>query len=427
MRAFSPIATAVALLTLLSACHQASPLVPGNAQVRQAGDAQARSVAGRVLVKWKAKAAAAKWMQTLRLGEARSLDAGETQAIELPAGMSVEAFRQAAGADLEYAEPDYIFRAVNPGPDDAAAIDEVAALAKRKAPAAKAPYALKKVRAAEAWQITRGSADIKIAVVDTGADLGHPALRSQIVGSTNVIGWRGKLGLASAKDDNGHGTHCAGVAAASANAEGVSGMAPGCKLLIAKALGADGAGATSDIVRGIRWAASQGADVISLSVGGEDYSAAMRDAVKDALASGIVVVAAMGNEGKTLKNYPAAYPGVIAVGATNAQDKVSAFSTRGSWISVAAPGANILSTTPTYKVFMSRTDNGALATTYGQLSGTSMATPLVAGVAALIKSKNPRWTPAQVKKAIERSAVPLTQAFNTSSGHGRVDAAAALR
>lgn len=430
MRAFPPIATAVALLTLLSACHQASPLVPGTAQVRQAGDAQARSVAGRVLVKWKAKAAAAKWMQALRLGEAKSLDAGETQAIELPAGMSVEAFRQAAGADLEYAEPDYIFRAVNPdgdGPAALAAGDEMAALAKRKTPPTQAQYALKKVRAAEAWQITRGSADIKIAVVDTGADLGHPALRSQIVGSTNVIGWRGKLGLASAKDDNGHGTHCAGVAAASASAEGVSGMAPGCKLLIAKALGADGAGATSDIVRGIRWAASQGADVISLSVGGEDDSAAMRDAVKDAIAAGIVVVAAMGNEGKTLKNYPAAYPGVIAVGATNAQDKVSAFSTRGSWISVSAPGANILSTTPTYKVFMSKADNGALATTYGQLSGTSMATPLVAGVAALIKSKNPRWTPAQVKKAIERSAVPLTQAFNTSSGHGRVDAAAALK
>jgi thermitase len=426
MRAFPPIVTAVALLTLLSACHQASPLVPGDVQLRQAGDAQARSVAGRVLVKWKARASAAKWMQTLRLGEAKSLDAGETQAIELPAGMSVEAFRQAAGADLEYAEPDYIFRAVNPGPDDPAS-DDMAALAKRKSPAAQSQYALKKVRAAEAWQITRGSADIKIAVVDTGADLGHPALRSQIVGSTNVIGWRGKLGLASAKDDNGHGTHCAGVAAAAANGEGISGMAPGCKLLIAKALGADGAGATSDIVRGIRWATSQGADVISLSVGGEDDSAAMRDAVKDAIASGIVVVAAMGNEGKTLKNYPAAYPGVIAVGATNAQDKVSAFSTRGSWISVAAPGANILSTTPTYKVFMSKADNGALGTTYGQLSGTSMATPLVAGVAALIKSKNPRWTPAQVKKAIERSAVPLTQAFNTSSGHGRVDAAAALK
>lgn len=427
MRAFSPIATAVALLTLLSACHQVSPLVPGDAQVRQAGHAQARSVAGRVLVKWKARAAAAKWTQALRLGEAKSLDAGETQAIELPAGMSVEAFRQAAGADLEYAEPDYIFRAINPGPDDAAASDEMATLAKRKAPTGQAQYALKKVRAAEAWQITRGSADIKIAVVDTGADLGHPDLRSQIVGSTNVIGWRGKLGLASAKDDNGHGTHCAGVAAAATNAEGVSGMAPGCKLLIAKALGADGAGATSDIVRGIRWAASAGADVISLSVGGEDDSAAMRDAVKDAIASGIVVVAAMGNEGKTLKNYPAAYPGVIAVGATNSQDKVSAFSTRGSWISVSAPGANILSTTPTYKVFMSKTDNGALGATYGQLSGTSMATPLVAGVAALIKSKNPRWTPAQVKKAIERSAVKLTPAFNTSSGHGRVDAAAALK
>jgi subtilisin family serine protease len=94
---------------------------------------------------------------------------------------------------------------------------------------------------------------------------------------------------------------------------------------------------------------------------------------------------------------------------------------------VSAPGANILSTTPTYRVTLNSPDNGGLEQKYGKLSGTSMATPLVAGLAALVKSKNPRWTPAQVKKAIERSAVAIGQGFNASSGHGRVDAAAALR
>jgi thermitase len=404
------IVTAIATLALLSACHQASPLVPAAATQREAADTGARSVAGRLLVKWKDSAAASRWRDKLGLSAA-SLDGEGTQAIDLPAGMTAESFRQAAGADLEYAEPDYIMRAVKPPVDKDT----------------KGQYALQKVRAAEAWKITKGKSDVRIAVVDTGVDLGHPDLKGQIVASTNVIGWRGKLGLASAKDGNGHGTHCAGVVAAQANGQGVSGIAPGCKLLIAKALGDDGAGATSDIVRGIRWALAQKADVISLSVGGEDDAEALRDAVDDALKAGVVVVAAMGNEGKTLKNYPAAYPGVIAVGATNSQDKVSAFSTRGSWISVCAPGANIQSTTPTYKVTMSHKDMGGLTATYGQLSGTSMATPLVAGLAGLIKSQNPGWTPAQVKKAIERSAVKLGGGFSNTAGHGRVDAAAALK
>lgn len=411
MRRLPVIASSIALLTLLTACHQASPLLPDLAQVRTAGDAGARMVAGRLLVKWKAKDAASRVLSRLHLAGRQSVDEGTTDVVELPAGMSVEAFKQAAGADLDYAEPDYIFRAVT-SPSD---------------PMVKQQYSLKKVRAAEAWQVTRGSSDVTIAIVDTGADLNHPDLKSQIIGSTNVIGWRGKLGMGSAKDDNGHGTHCAGIAAGASNGQGITGMAPGCKLLIAKALNADGAGATSDIARGIHWAVKQHADVISLSIGGEDDAAVLHDAVNEALEAGIVVVAAMGNEGKTLKNYPAAYPGVIAVGATNTEDRVTGFSTRGSWISVCAPGANILSTTPTYGVTLNREENGGLERTYGKLSGTSMATPLVAGLAALVKSKNPRWTPAQVKKAIERSAVAVAQGFNPNSGYGRVDAAAALR
>jgi thermitase len=410
MRFLPTSAASIALLTLLTACHQASPLAP-TAEVRTGASTAAKSVAGRLLVKWKAKGLGATILSKLKAGAHEAIgDAGTTELVELPAGMSVEEFKRAAGDEIAYAEPDYIFRAVTSTPID---------------PLVKQQWSLKKVHAAEAWQVTRGSADVKIAIVDTGCDLNHPDLKGQIVGSANMIGWRGAF--ASAKDENGHGTHCAGIAAGAINGQGISGMAPGCKLLIAKALGADGAGATSDIAKGIHWAVKQGADVISLSIGGEEDAAVLKDAVDEALSKGIVVVSAMGNEGKTLKNYPAAYPGVIAVGSTNPQDGVSSFSTRGSWISVAAPGANILSTTPTYGVSLNRSENGGLERMYGKLSGTSMATPLVAGLAALVKSKYPRYTPAQVKKAIERSAVAIAPKFNPNSGYGRVDAAAALR
>jgi subtilisin len=196
--------------------------------------------------------------------------------------------------------------------------------------------------------------------------------------------------------------------------------------LVVKALDRNGAGATSDIVRGIRWAVGNGARVLSLSVGGQESSQAMAGAVSDALKAGVVVVAAMGNEGKELKNYPAALPGVIAVGATTRQDRPASFSTRGPWISVAAPGVDIWATAPTYAVTMNRGDDAPLGIGEGKLSGTSMATPMVAGLAALLVSAHPAWTPAQVKAAIERSVVPLYDGFNPRTGHGRIDAARAL-
>jgi thermitase len=287
-------------------------------------------------------------------------------------------------------------------------------------------WALTKVNIEGAWRVTRGSPKIKIASVDSGADLGHPDLRGQIADSWRASGLMGRMGLAGAGDDCGHGTHCAGIAGAAAgNNEGIAGAAPGCKLLIVKALDKAGAGPTSDIVRGIRWAMSHGAHVISLSVGGEEDSRALRDACQDALQAGIVVVAAMGNDGKTVKNWPACIPGVIAVGATNKTDGVAGFSTRGGWISVAAPGANILSTAPTYAVTMNRGKDAELGRGYGTLSGTSMATPLVAGIVALMLSANPNLKPAQVKAALEKSAVGAG-GMNIGTGHGRVDAALAL-
>lgn len=410
MRRSLPLLSILALSTWLSACTRTSPVVPPLAQDRHATTVGARTVPGRLVVRWKDVAAGRALLAKLG-ATAGAIEGLATDVVSLPPGISPEGFRAAAGNSLAYAEPDYVVRTMLT-PND---------------PRFKEQYALKKVEAPAAWGLTRGSEQVKIAIVDTGIDANHPDLKRQIVGTFNAIGWRGKLGMSGAKDENGHGTHCAGVAAAvTNNAEGIAGMAPGCRLLIAKALGEDGSGAASDLARAIRWSVAEGASVISLSVGCPDDASALREAVKQAIDAGVVLVAAMGNEGKTLKNYPAAYPGVIAVGATTERDTSAAFSTRGSWISVAAPGANILSTTPTYKVFLNHPEAGGMDRRYGTLSGTSMATPLVAGLAALIKSRHPNWTPAQVKRAIEQTAVGSGRA-DSRIGHGRINAAAALR
>ena len=417
----------LSITMLLGACGQGPPPAAG---IRAGSGIAALAAPGRLIVKWKQPGAAQAVMRRLGIQRSEALGpegteaarAGAPEVLTLPAGTSEAAFLAAAGDAVAWAEPDRILRLVAPSEAGEEATEAPGlAEASGQGPEArkKAQWSLTKVRAAEAWRVTRGKADVRIAIVDTGADLAHPELRGQIADSWRASGWLGRLGLSSARDDNGHGTHCAGVAAA-AGLEGVSGLAPGCKLLIAKALDKDGAGATSDVVRGIRWAVSSGARVLSLSMGGEVDNRALREAVKDALAAGVVVVAAMGNEGKQVKNYPAAYPGVIAVGATTRTDKVAGFSTRGAWISVSAPGSSILSTTPTYAV------QADLGKGSGTLSGTSMATPLVAGLAALLLSQRPDLTPAQVKTAIERGAVALGGGTNARSGHGRIDAARSL-
>jgi thermitase len=415
------------LAVSLTACGRA--LAPA-AVARGPSHVAAQAVPGQVLVSWRKPGEAAAVLR--RLGARRPVgleDERQEEAPELvtlPAGVDAARFAAAAGDALAWVEPDRLVRL----PDQPAADAEPSEVpggieAAGRKPAGSKRWWLEKIRAAEAWRVTRGKSDVRIGVVDTGVDPTHPALREQVVGSWRASGLLGRLGVASARDDNGHGTHCAGIAAASGE-EGLTGVAPGCKLLVVKALDRNGAGATSDIVRGIRWAVASGARVLSLSVGGQEPSQAMVAAVAEALKAGVVVVAAMGNEGKELKNYPAAIPGVIAVGATTRQDKPASFSTRGPWISVSAPGVDIWATAPTYAVTMNRGEDATLGLGEGKLSGTSMATPMVAGLAALLVSAHPAWTPAQVKAAIVRSVAPLGEGFNPRTGHGRIDAARAL-
>jgi thermitase len=403
---------------MLAACGRGTPLT---ATPKQAASAQARFVPGRAVVRWKDAAARAQVAAKFGLPEAAPFDPEGDEAIELPSGQDVSTFREVAGDAAVSVEPDFVMRLPVYNQERQS---PTVAEREGKTPF-KRQWALQKVDAEAAWRVTRGKPGVKVAVVDSGVDDGHPDLRGQIAASEGMVGLRAKLGFGSARDDNGHGTHCAGVVAAS-GAQGVSGIAPGCKLLICKVLDDQGNGATSQIARGINWATDHDADVISLSMGGPDDARAVRDAVARAISHGVVVVAAMGNEGKELRNYPAAYPGVIAVGATNASDKLAGFSTRGPWISVCAPGVGILSTTPTYGVTLNSPEDGGIDPVYGKLSGTSMATPLVAGIAALVRSQHASWSPAQIKAAIERGAEQLADASASRVGHGRVNAAGAL-
>jgi subtilisin family serine protease len=202
-------------------------------------------------------------------------------------------------------------------------------------------------------------------------------------------------------------------------------MAPRCKIMPVKVLNREGKGDTGDIVAGLLYAVNNGAKIVNMSLGGTGGSRALMDAINYALSKDVVVVAAMGNEGANAQEYPAGYPGVIAVGATDSSDEIASFSNFGSWISVAAPGEDILSTLPMRSVYVTETEGKD--TGYDVMDGTSMAAPYVAGLAALVRSQNPRMTAAQVKVRIEKSADDLGDpGFDEQFGHGRINAARAI-
>lgn len=284
-------------------------------------------------------------------------------------------------------------------------------------PLFKDQYGLKLMELEEAWKINPGNPNIKIAMIDTGVDLNHPDLKDKLVSGKNIAD-----PSKPPMDDNGHGTHTAGIAAAAMNnAEGGAGVGGNCSIMPVKVL-TNGGGTDDTIAEGIVWAADNGANVMSMSLGMYRSSKPIEDALKYALDKGVTLVASAGNNNAEYDvHLPSTYPGVIEVAATDANDQKSSFSNFGKRISVAAPGSDILSTLPTYSV-------GSKPKSYGKLSGTSMACPHVAGLAALILSQKPGLKPAEVKKIIESTAVDLgDKGWDKYYGNGRVDALAALK
>jgi thermitase len=273
-----------------------------------------------------------------------------------------------------------------------------------------------KIQADYAWNTTVGSPDILVAIVDTGIDYTHPDLAANYV----PLGYDWVDGKADPKDDFGHGTHCAGIVAAVLNnSVGIAGLAQ-VHIMAEKVLTSSGSGSDTSVAHGIIHAVDQGAKIISMSLGGPDDSQVLHDAVKYAYNHGVLLVAAAGNNHNDAKNYPAAYDEVMAVSATDSNDKLASFSSYGDWIDVAAPGVNIYSTMPTYHVTMN--DMG-YSMNYTYASGTSMACPHVTGVAALAWSVNENSSNVALREYLRRTADDLGDfGFDQYYGYGRVNA-----
>lgn len=260
-----------------------------------------------------------------------------------------------------------------------------------------------------AWNLSKGNAGIKVAVLDTGIDSSHEDLAGKVSAVRNCTN------SAKAEDFNGHGTHVAGIiAATSNNSKGVSGIGYNISLINAKVLGDDGSGYYSWIADCMVWATDQGAKVINLSLGGSQGAKVLEDAVNYAYKKGVVIVAAAGNEGSSNPSYPAYYANVLSVAATDSSDNKPGWSNWGNWVDVAAPGVSVYSTLPSYS-------NAQKKLNYGTLSGTSMAAPHVAGLAGLIFAKSDGIDNTRVISAIEENADKIS-GTGSSWKYGRINA-----
>ena len=273
-------------------------------------------------------------------------------------------------------------------------------------PVQKLPWGVDKI---DADLATGTGAGVKVCVVDTGIDKDHPDLQANIVGGRNFVAKGATVDPTKWDDDNGHGTHVAGTIAAVDNTIGVVGVAPSASLLAAKVLNRQGSGYLSDIIAGLDYCVQNGAKVVSMSLGTSSDVQAMHDAVDATYAQGVLLVAAAGNDYGGAVSYPAAYDSVIAVSATDSNNNLASFSNVGPQVELAAPGVSVLST---YK-------DGSYAT----LSGTSMATPHVSGVAALAWEANPLLSNAEVRALLQSTADDLGAVGKDNwFGYGLVDA-----
>src|SRR5712691_10876328 len=278
-----------------------------------------------------------------------------------------------------YAEPNFIARATLAAPND---------------PSYGSQWGLKTIRALEGWGIYPGTyastGGATLAVVDTGVDSSHPDLDAHVLTTmgANCVTASGSCSPGPALDDNGHGTHVAGIAAAETNNNtGVAGTAYPSSIIPVKVLDANASGSYAAITNGIMWAAQHGARAMNLSIGGSSYSQTLCDAVTQAMSLGSLVVASAGNNSSSAANYPAACPGAVGVAATDSSDKPASFSNYGSPdVFVSAPGVSIYSTYP----------GGG----YTTMSGTSMAAPYVTGLAALLFGELPGRTIGDVKNLL---------------------------
>ncbi len=265
------------------------------------------------------------------------------------------------------------------------------------------------IRTEDGWKISRGNEDVIIAIIDTGIDMKHPDLAKRIVDGYNVLN-----DSPMPNDDNGHGTHVAGIIASETNnGVGIAGMTWYNRIMPIKAMNADGYGTSFDVAQGIRWAVEHGADVINMSLGNYKASKALKEAIDYAYEKDVIMVAASGNEDTDQTSYPAAFENVIGVAAVNLNLNRAEFSNYGDYIDVAAPGVDIAST--------------YIEGQYASLSGTSMATPHVAALAGLIKSYQPDLKNSEIIRIIEETTDDVGDpGKDIYTGNGVINVASAL-
>ncbi len=355
-------------------------------------------VPGEILIKFRKDTSALQIKSANKMLGAE--DAGEVtnlrvHRVRLPKGMAIKdaIARYENMPGVEYAEPEYRYF-MQQVPNDDYYADQ---------------WALPKIKAPQAWDVTTGGGVI-VAVVDTGVDYSHEDLDGKVIKGYDYVNSDD-----DPMDDESHGTHVAGtIAGVTNNGIGIAGVSWGAKILAVKVLDENGSGTTFRVAQGIKYAADNGAKIINLSLGGYGSSLTMSDAIAYAQGKGCVIVAAAGNDNCDTPHYPSCYQKVIGVGATDSFDVKSGFSNYGWYVDVAAPGSSILSC---YSI------NGGYA--YG--SGTSMATPHVAGLAALIASRYPGRTGDQLARSIMRAVDDLgAPGRDDTYGYGRINAEKAV-
>ncbi|WP_254523950.1 S8 family serine peptidase [Natrinema caseinilyticum] len=317
------------------------------------------------------------------------------------------------GDGIEYAENNATYHPFDPGTDGAPEKrDDVGPAFAPNDPEYGSQYAPQMVNCEEAWDVTLGDPDVTIAVLDQGIQYDHPHLAENMDDNASNYGRDFAGGDGDpypTSQSESHGTHVAGIAAGGTDdGTGPAGIS-NCSILSGRVLGSEG-GSIADIADAVQWATEQGADVINMSLGGGNSSQLMRDACSYAYSQGTLVVAAAGNESSDV-SYPASYDDVLAVSSVDEDGSLSNFSNYGPEIELAAPGGDVLSSVPW--------------DSYNSFSGTSMASPVVAGVAGLTLSAHPNLSPDALRSHLQNTAVDVGL-DETEQGHGRVDAGNAV-
>jgi len=323
-----------------------------------------------------------------------SIDPIRVKVLSVPKGKTPEQMVEiySKNPNVEFAEVDSVMKKTLT-PNDPYYVNDATIMSSINAPAG--------------WDISTGSSSVKLAILDTGIDATHPEFSGRIASGYDFVN-----ADADAADDHGHGTLCAGVAAATGNnGVGVAGIDWKTTIVPVKVLGSTGSGLTSNVAKGITWAADNGAQVLSMSLGGP-ATTTLESAAAYAVGKNCVLVAASGNDGIGAVSFPAAYPGVLAVGALQG-NTIASFSNFGPELDVCAPGVSVYT--------------AAKGGGYAYFSGTSAATPFVAGLVALELAVDPTLGAFAASADVTSTASDLgTSGWDPYYGWGRINMSAAL-